>query len=237
MLSLFPFLLLASPMPTTLLEVEGDLATARVEQAEPGLSGIVVRRFDSDHSSIIADARVTAYDAQNQTATLQLGPYEALEQTALPRGTWKPQKGDALILAPDYSRALLVAPNATVYDRITAAMKTQQWIHPDRCAAYLSVSGHPAPTREDFTGFCTENAVGLLYIHLESRLYTLDCKSFTLLHTADAPMPEEGVKLPFYSRVGTIRKALWGTGSSNLESYAPHYRELIREAETPAGND
>jgi hypothetical protein len=236
-LSLLPFLLLASPLPTVLLSVDGDRATARVEQAEPGLSGIVVRRFNDEHSAIIADAIVTAYDAQSGIASLRLSPFGALEQNALPRGTWSPEQKDELLLAPDYARALLIAPNATVYDRVTASMKTRQWVHPDRYAAFLSVTGHPTPTREDFTGFCMENAVGLLYIHLESRLYTLDCKSFTLLHTAEAPMPENGVKLPFYSRVDTIRKALWGTGSSDLETYAPHYLELIREAGQAAESD
>jgi hypothetical protein len=237
LLSLVPFLLLASPLSTTLLSVDNDRATARVEQAEPGLSGIVVRRFNEEHSAIIAGARVTGYDAQSRIAGLTLSPYEGLEQNALPQGTWSPKQGDELILSPDYSRALLIAPSATVYDRVSDALKTLHWVHPDRFAAFLSISGHPTPTREDFSNFCTENAVGLLYIQLESQLYTLDCKSFSLLHTAEAPMPDGETKLPFYSRVDTIRKALWGEGSSDLEAYAPHYLELIRGARRAVESD
>ena len=230
LLTLLPALLTATTLTTTLTGVSDDKATAEVAQAEPGLSGVIIRHFNEVHSSIIADAEVTAYDAQSHIAQLQLRPYEGLKQNALPQGTWSPRQGDTLILAPDYSRALLIAPDATVYDRITAAFKALHWVHPDRYAAFLSVSGHPSPTREDFSEFCTENAVGLLYIHLDATLYTLDCKSLSLLQTADAPVARSAVKLPFYSRVESIRKALWGTGSSEMDAYDPYYLELIRDA-------
>ncbi len=230
LLTLLPALLTATTLTTSLTGVNDDKATAEVAQAEPGLSGVIVRHFNDVHSSIIADAKVTAYDAQSHIAQLDLRPYEGLKQNALPQGTWSPRQGDTLILAPDYSRALLIAPDATVYDRITAAFKTLHWVHPDRFAAFLSVPGHPSPTAEDFSEFCTENAVGLLYIHLDTTLYTLDCKSLALLHTADAPVTRSAVKLPFYSRVESIRKALWGTGSSDMDAYDPYYLELIRDA-------
>jgi hypothetical protein len=227
LISLLPLLLCADPVSATLQEVRDNEATVKIEWAEPGLSGVILRHFNKEHSSIIANALVTAFDEQKHTARLRYTPYDGLRQNALPKGLWKPQKGDEFIVAPDYSRALMIAPNAIVYDRITDAFKSLNWIHPDRFAAHLSISGNPAPSAEEFTEFCTENNVGLLYIHLESSLFTLDCKSMSLLQISEAAIPSDDIKLPFYSRVETIREAFWGIGNDSVETYAPHYLKLI----------
>ncbi|MDX1296602.1 MAG: plasminogen-binding N-terminal domain-containing protein [Sulfurimonadaceae bacterium] len=229
LLSLLPAWLLAQTLSTTLLSVNEEQGTAKLEQAQAGLSGVIVRHFNEEHSAIIANAQVSSYNAENKIANLMISPYDGLQQNSLPKGTWSPKAGDEVLIAPDYTRALLIAPDATVYDRITSAFKTLAWVHPDRFTAHLSISGHPSPTQEDFSGFCTDNAVGLLYIYLEHSLFTLDCKSLSLLQVSHAPIVYDNVKLPFFNRVESIREAFWGEGSDLMDAYAPYYLELMEE--------
>jgi len=227
---LLPAALMAATYSTPLLTVDEESATVRLDQAREGLSGVIVRHFDKEHSAIIANASVRSYDAATQSAQLALSDYNGLVQNTLPSGSWHPRPGDEARIAPDYSRALLIAPDVLVYERITAAFPSLSWIHPDRFAAYLSGTGHPSPTAEDFSGFCTDNAVGLLYIYLESSLFTLDCKSLTLFERSHAPIVYEATALPFFSRVENIREGLWGEGSGVMKQYAPHYLELMETA-------
>lgn len=229
LLSLLPAWLLAQTLSTSLLSVNGKQGTVKLEQAQAGLSGVIVRHFNEEHSAIIANTVVNSYDAQNKVATLSITPYDGLQQNSLPKGNWRAQPGDEVLIAPDYSRALLIAPDSTVYDRITSAFKTLSWVHPDRFTAHLSVAGHPSPTLEDFNGFCTDNAVGLLYIYLEHSLFTLDCKSLSLLQVSHAPVVYESVQTPFFNRVESIREAFWGEGSDTMDAYAPYYLELMEE--------
>ena len=229
-LCLLPTVVPAKTVSTPLLSVSEERGTVQLEQAQAGLSGVIVRHFDDEHSAIIANATITAYDTADKTAQLALTPYDGLKQNSLPKGEWHPKEGDEVLMAPDYGRALLIAPDNIVYERITAAFRTLSWVHPDRYAAYLSVSGHPSPTRKDFSGFCTDNAVGLLYIYLDHSLFTLDCKSLSLLQVANAPVVYDSVSLPFYTRVENIREALWGEGSDQMTRYAPYYLDLISES-------
>lgn len=228
-LCLLPAVLAAKPVSTPLLSVSEEQATVQLEQAQKGLSGVIVRHFNDEHSAIIANATITDYETATKTARLALAPYDGLKQNSLPKGDWSPKEGDEAVMAPDYSRALLIAPDNVVYDRITSAFRSLTWVHPDRYAAYLSISGHPTPTQEDFSGFCTDNAVGLLYVYLEHSLFTLDCKSLSLLQVSNAPVVYDHVNLPFYTRVENIREALWGEGSDQLTRYAPYYLKLIDE--------
>ena len=73
-------------------------------------------------------------------------------------------------------------------------------------------------------------SVGLFFIFLENRVYTLDAKSFKILAITDAKLEQKETQLPFYTRVPEIDSAWWGEGSSRLEEYEPHYYELMIKA-------
>jgi hypothetical protein len=221
--------LLAQTLSTTLISVNGEQGTVKLAQAQAGLSGVVVRHFNEEHSAIIANAYVNSYNTESKIADLSITPYDGLQQNSLPKGNWTPRTGDEVLIAPDYTRALLIAPDSTVYDRISAAFKTLSWVHPDRFTAHLSMAGHPSPTQEDFNGFCTDNSVGLLYIYLEHSLFTLDCKSLSLLQVSHAPVVYDTINLPFFNRVESIREGFWGEGSDIMDDYAPYYLELMEE--------
>jgi hypothetical protein len=217
----------ASSITTPLLEVNDSRATIVAENLREGMSGFIVRTFDATHSTIIANARVEKMNPTNNRAILQISDYTGLQQNALPSGNWTPKPSDMAVLAYDYKRALLIAPNDDTYDAIAKSISGIEWIHPDNYATFLSNEGHQTPLVDDFKRYCTANSVGLLYIHSANHLFTLDCKSFTLLQSTPFTKVSAKEQTPFYTRIPTIRAAWWGKGSSNLDSYEPYYLEEI----------
>ncbi|HFU74410.1 MAG TPA: hypothetical protein ENK65_02530, partial [Helicobacteraceae bacterium] len=130
-------------MSSPLLSVQDDIATAKTPKIQVGVSGFIVRHFNEEHSSIIANATVIAYDENRSISRLQLNHYDGLRQNSLPSGKWTPQVGDELILAFGYTRALLIAPNEAIYHNITSRITSIDWQHPDGFATTLSYAGHP----------------------------------------------------------------------------------------------
>jgi hypothetical protein len=126
----------------------------------------------------------------------------------------------------------LIAPSEEIYYRITKN-SVLGWVHPDLFAVMLSYNGHPTPLRSDFLQMSNDNSVGLVFIFLQNRVYTLDAKSFKILTITDAALEQEEVKLPFYTRVEEINSPWWkwfDEGAKKLDEYEPHYYELIIEA-------
>ena len=217
----------ADPVTTPLLDVQNDRAAVVAEHLQKGMSGFIVRTFDASHSTIIANARVEETNPSNNRTILRISEYDGIRQPSLPQGNWTPKAGDTAVLAYDYGRALLIAPDEGAYDTVSKSMQGIEWIHPDNFAAYLSREGHPTPTVEDFHRYCTANSVGLLYVQSADTLFTLDCKTFTLLQSAPSNASSEKGMTPFYSRIPTIRAAWWGEGSSRMDSFEPYYLEQI----------
>ncbi len=220
-------MLQASSISTPLLEVQEQRGSIEAPELKVGMSGFVVRHFDATHSSIIANARVTQINPSSNRALLEFSAYDGLRQNSLPSGTWTPKAQDEVVIAYDYTRALMIAPNDDTYAAVTASIPNVEWIHPDLYATYLSHEGHPTPLVEDFRRFCTSASIGLLFIQSADTLFTLDCKNFTLLQSTASNAIGKNSLTPFYSRVPTIRAAWWGNGSSRLESYEPYYLQQI----------
>ncbi len=217
----------ASSITAPLLEVEQNRATLIAENLKVGMSGFIIRQFDADHSTIIANAEVEQVNPANNRAIVTISEYDGLHQDALPSGNWKVRPKDLAVLAYDYNRALVIAPNDDTYDAITKNIPGLEWVHPDNYATFLSYKGHQTPLVEDFKSYCTANSVGLLYIQSGQNLFTLDCKSFKVLQTTPFAAVSDKKQTPFYTRIPTIRGAWWGAGSSSLKSYEPYYLEII----------
>ncbi len=212
--------------PVTAIDSEHKTVTINIDKIDVGVSGFVVHHITPEHSAILKNAVVESFDAVTQTAVVRMSEFTTLQNNALPHGKWKVEVGDTVELAFGYSRSLLIAPNEESYYQITKSVQTQ-WVHPDLFATVLSFHGHPTPLKEDFASMADESSVGLLFIYLNQKVYTLDIKSFKILNISDAKLKQTEVKLPFYTRVDNIDAAWWGSGSSRLESYEPHYYELL----------
>ena len=204
-------------------------ATISIDKIDIGVSGFVVHAITKDHEAILKSAVVVEYDKESKIAKLKLDKYTQLDSNALPSGKWSIKIGDIAVLAFGYNRGLLIAPNEEIYYKVAKSANIQ-WVHPDIFATYLSFSGRPTPLRNDFTKISSTTSIGLIYIFLNNRVYTLDAKSFKILTTTEVKLTQESLNLPFYTRVEKIEASWWGEGSSRLEEYEPYYYELIIKA-------
>jgi len=220
--------LMAGIIRTPVVGVDEQNKTLQVELAniEVGISGYVVHHITPQHSAILQSVVVSDFNKDTKIATLKMREFDALRNNSLPYGKWKVAVGDTVELAFAYSRALLIAPNEALYHKISKSVQVQ-WVHPDLFATTLSFNGHPTPLKEDFVTFANTMSVGLIFIYLEKKLYTIDSKSFVILSITDAPLKQTDAQTPFYTRVKKIDAAWWGEGSSEMESYEPHYYELL----------
>lgn len=214
--------------PIVSLDNDENRATIKIDKIDVGMSGFIVHEIVPEHTSILKNVVVTNYDKNSKMATLEMSDYTGLRNNALPTGNWGVKVGDTAVFAFGYSRALLVAPSEEIYHQVTKSVKIQ-WIHPDIFATILSFRGHPTPLKEDFEAMSVASSIGLIFIYIEKKLFMLDAKSFKILTINDAPLAQDSVVLPFYTRVENIDAAWWGEGSDELESYSPHYYELLVE--------
>ena len=216
----------------SIVSVDEDNETLKVkspQKLQVGMSGFAIHHISKNHSAILKNCIVVAYEPQSGVVTLKTSPFEALSNNALPSGEWKLQVGDSVELAYGYNRGMLVAPSEEIYHRITKAVK-MEWIHPDIFATLLSFTGHPTPLKSDFELLSNKLSVGLIFFYLDENLYTVDAKSFKILAISPAPLTSPTKKkLPFYTRVSKIEANWFGEGSDEMESYAPHYYELLQE--------
>jgi hypothetical protein len=216
--------------PLISVDNQSNIVTIKIDKVDVGMSGFISHKITEGHTVILKNIVVTDFDALSKIATLKMSPYDALKNNALPSGRWVVEVGDEAILAFGYTRGTLISPNEEIYHRITKSVKNLQWVHPDIFATILSFNGHPTPLREDFTKFSISTSVGLLFMYLEQKLFTIDAKSFKILTITDAELKQDSTQLPFYTRVQEIDAAWWGEGSDKLESYEPYYYELLTEA-------
>ena len=220
------FELFSSVIKAPILSVNDDTITIKVDHIDVGVSGFVIHKIAPQHTSILKNCIVEAYNPKTKIAILKMSDFSGLANNSLPHGLWKVKVGDSVELAFGYSRSLLIAPSEKVYYQIIKHVQTQ-WIDPDMFATILSFRGHPTPLKEDFYDLSDSVSVGLLFIFLDKKLYTIDMKSFKILNVSDAPLTQDNVKLPFFTRIEDIDANWFGDGSKRMDQYEPHYYELL----------
>lgn len=223
--------LVAGVIKTPILSIDSSnsLATIYAENIDVGVSGFIAHRLSNNNTTILKDVEVIKFDKATKTATLKMSDFVQFKHDALPSANWKVRVGDMAVLAFGYNRALLIAPTEEIYHRVTKATKQVVWLHPDVFATVLSLSGHPTPLKEDFLKMSEDTSVGLVFFFLNQKLLTVDIKTLKVINIIDAPLKQDGAKLPFYSRVDEIEANWWGDGSDQLESYEPYYLELLMQ--------
>lgn len=222
------FALINAPIHTEVISVnEQELTIPSIEGAQVGMYGAVVRWFDDKHSTALSWVEVKRIEGDK--AIVSLVPIRALEQSALPNGNWTPRVGDEVVLGYNYHRALLIAPNPSIYKKISSYHTERQWVHPDIFASVISSKGHPTPLREDFSYACRANNIGLVYFMFDKSIMTVDCHSFKIVENKSTSVKSTEQKLPFYTRVTHIEANWFGEGSDELEEYDSYYIGLIAE--------
>ncbi len=216
--------------PLVGVNLQNNKATIKVAKIDIGLSGFIVHQISKNHSVILKNVVVESFNSKTKIATLKLSDYDALRNNSLPNGKWVVKTGDIAILAFGYTRGLLIAPTEDIYYRVKKSVKNLQWIHPDLFATVLSFEGHPSPLKEDFRKFSISTSVGLIFIYINQKIFTVDAKSFKILNISDAILKQKNVKLPFYTRVQKIETSwwnFWGEGTKEIKLYEPYYYDLL----------
>ncbi len=214
--------------PLVTLDKESETATISIEKIDVGMSGFIVQEIAKQHTTILKSVVVLSFDKELKIATLKLNKYTDGINNALPIGDWSVKTGDMAILGFGYKRAMLLAPSENIYYRLSKSIKVQ-WLHPDIFTSMLSLNGHPTPLREDFDAMIKATSIGIIFIYLEQKLYTIDAKSFMILNVTDTPLKQENIMLPFYSRVAEIEADWWGEGSDELINYESYYYSLLKK--------
>jgi hypothetical protein len=194
---------------------------ADFETLELGNSAIVIRDIAEDYKSIIS------YAILEDGGKVKFLPFETLEQENLPKGKWKPAVGDKIRFGENYNRAFVIAKNYEDFIETEKSFK-KVWIHPDLFTATLSTIGHQSPQKEDFSYFCKEHSIGLIYFALNDEVKEVDCLSMTQLKSHKKSFKEGDIQKPFYSRIEDIDTNWIGEGINPIPDFETYYRDLIR---------
>ena len=120
--------------------VNADVVTLD-KYVKKGVSGVVL--CPSEGKNIIC-ARITAFGKK-----AKLSVYEELKNDAFALPNVFPKKGDTILLAKNYNRILIIAPNQLEYLKVKEKYKNATIISPDNFAAFVE----EIPTQEDFVKF------------------------------------------------------------------------------------
>lgn len=226
--------LFASVIKSPIVSINEDATEVEIEieNIDVGVSGFIVHAVDEEHRIILKNAVVKSHDKESKKAKIAISEFDSLSNSSLPHGKWSVKVGDMALLAFGYTKGILIAPNEDIYYKITKNTKLQ-WVHPDLFATILSYNSHPTPLRSDFSEISAKNYVGLVFVYLDGRVFTLDAKSFKILAISDAKLEQKEASLPFYTRVPEIDSSWWkffDDGNKKLKEYEPHYYKLLVEA-------
>ncbi len=229
--SLFALINGALHTPITSVDEENEEATiATLKDTEVGMYGAVSHWFDERHAIALSWVEITKIDGD--VTTLKLHPILSLVQSALPTGTWKVKVGDDVAMGYNYQRAMLIAPNASIYRKITTYHSDRQWVHPDIFASTLSSNGHPSPLKEDFNQVCKANNIGTIAFMFDKSIVTVDCRSFKIIKNKSTSIKSKEQQVPFYTRVPHIADNWFGEGNDEIENYDKYYVELLAQHNT-----
>nr|WP_139451915.1 plasminogen-binding N-terminal domain-containing protein [Campylobacter armoricus] len=186
-------------------------------------SGIVVHEIDTQKSII---ARASVIGRENGYVKLEFKVFDMLAQDAMPLPNVLPQVGDKVILNYLYDRALIIAPDKSIYDFIAQKLNNLYFLHPDLFGAHMIQEYRQSPRRSDFRSFCSKNAVGLLIVALEKKAEIVDCQDFEKIQEFEIPKAKD-LQIPFYSRITGYKSDIFSLNDEVIGNYYIYYEKLI----------
>lgn len=226
--STYLFALISEPMSSNVISVNDKDETVNInfaKGAQVGMYGVIIKSLDATHEIALKWIEITAI--QGELVSAKMIPILALEQNALPTGNWVPSAGDKVVLGYNYHRALLIAPNPSVYKKVTTYHKERKWVHPDIFTTILSSHGHPSPLVEDFTFTCRANNIGTVSFVFDKSIISVDCQSFKIIQNKTISLKTDETQVPFYTRITHIEANWFGKGNDEIEDYNTYYIDLI----------
>ena len=180
--------------------------------APKGMSGIVVHDYGNGLTAI-TNSVIT--DKNGKAILL---PYTAIPHDNIPNVKTTTKVNDKVILGNFYNNALLIAPNAKIYNSITKKFK-KTWVHPDRFALDFMSESNSAISFDNIESFAKKNQVGLVLIVTKNSILTLDPISKKFI--AQQPFSANVTKTmsPFYARFEQMDTSAFGFSKVTMTDY------------------
>jgi hypothetical protein len=134
-----------------------------------GVSGIVLCSFENRE---IICARAVLFGTKGK-----LEIYDNLKNDSFALPIVTPKVGDKIILAKDYNRIMIIAPNQDAYLRVKNFLKNKIVVSTDIFVTFLD----EIPTKEDFVNFAKKLDIGLYAFVIRNKLYLVDAYSFYVI--------------------------------------------------------
>ncbi|SFP82397.1 plasminogen-binding N-terminal domain-containing protein [Hydrogenimonas thermophila] len=215
---------LPQPVTATLDSVENNKVTILQGNLTPGMSGIVIHKYDETHEAIVATAEVEK--SNGSQTTLLLSKFEAIQNKNLPNIKTKPQKGDRIILGQLYNRVLPIVPNQATFQKVKESFSNFMIVHPDIFAVELSKDKKPLPEVKDFRKVCKKMNIGLVMFVFKDGSDFIDCNSWKKIYHTDISYVEGETVEPFYNRIGEIPEPIFDWSSYKLGNFDAYYQNL-----------
>jgi len=148
----------------TITSIRGNTVTLD-KYVKKGVSGVVLCSFED---KTIICAKAVAF---GKKAKLKI--YENLKNDAFALPVVLPKKGDKILLAKNYNRIMIIAPNQYLYLKTKDKFKNEVIISPDVFANFLE----DIPTKEEFKSFAKKMDIGR-YVFVLDKIYEVDADSF-----------------------------------------------------------
>jgi len=195
--------MILSAYEVNIVKVNGDTVYFD-KYVKRGVSGLVLCPYENQNiicACVISDGK-KGY----------LRVYDSLKNNAFVLPYVLPKKNDKVLLAKDYNRILIIAPNQTEYIKVLQKYQNQTVIHPDNFAVFLD----EYPTRSDFVNFAKKMNIGR-YIFVLDKIYEVDAKSLYVLKSYGKN--EYKYNAPFFTTYNL---------SNTLQNPIAYYKNLIR---------
>lgn len=193
-----------------------------------GESGIVSREVNSNEF-ILAEAQVV--DITDGVAIVRVSEFSQMREKYLPKPRGKVEQGDKITFRILYDKALLIAPNQSVYQGIADNFKNIDFLHSDIFATFLAKEGENMPRIADFAKFCAKFDLGLVFVALQNRVEILNCQSFKILDSKSLNLTDLDTNPPFFTRISneTIKEIF---NEKKFEPYFAYFEKLVAESNT-----
>lgn len=222
------------PIGTKVLDLKDNQSSIDIGNLTIGQAGIVVHIYDNDKRLIVANAKVIS---SNPTSSIvEFFPFDDLKQDAIPTTKRVVENGDVIVLNYMYNQSLLITPSYDIYQAIRSNFRQNNFMHPDILASQLKINNQPFPTKEDFQKFAIEQNLGTIFFVVDSKVYIVDTKTFTILNIYSFPFITEEKQMPFYTRVENIEASNFDFSSVSIPfiyegkkalSYDDYYKQLL----------
>jgi hypothetical protein len=137
--------------------------------------------------------------------------------------------GDKIILAKDYNRVMIIAPNQESYLRVKSIFKNKIFISPDIFATFLD----EIPTKKDFVNFAKKMDIGL-YVFVLDKIYLVDAYSFYAIKKYPLKENYKYTKAFFttygkFKTSGSVFYKVKNLFKSDIKNFKEYYKNLIKE--------